>query len=52
MSRPVARLDWIAKAGFVARGLVYVLFGTIALTARNRTEDGQRVPRCPRCFRH
>jgi hypothetical protein len=43
MSRPVARLDWIAKAGFVARGLVYVLFGTIALTARNRTEDGQRA---------
>ena len=43
MTKPVARLDWIAKAGFVARGLVYVLFGTIALTARAKTEDGQRA---------
>ena len=43
MSRPVARLDWIAKAGFVARGLVYVLFGAIALSAQGKTEDGQRA---------
>ena len=43
MTRPVARLDWIAKAGFVARGLVYVLFGAIALTARGKAEDGQRA---------
>lgn len=39
----VARLDWIAKAGFVARGLVYTLFGTIALTAERKTEGGQRA---------
>lgn len=39
----VTRLDWIAKAGFAARGLVYVLFGWIALSARSRTDEGQRA---------
>ena len=43
MTKPVARLDWIAKAGFVARGLVYVLFGTIALTASGKAKNGQRA---------
>jgi hypothetical protein len=37
----VARLDWIAKAGFVARGLVYILFGVIALTVRSKADEGQ-----------
>ena len=39
----MTRLDWIAKAGFVARGLVYVLFGGIALSARGRTDEGQKA---------
>ena len=38
----VTRLDWIAKAGFIARGLVYILFGWIALSARSKTEAGQK----------
>jgi hypothetical protein len=38
----LTRLDWIAKAGFVARGLVYILFGWIALSARSKTEAGQK----------
>ncbi|HUQ13587.1 MAG TPA: DUF1206 domain-containing protein [Novosphingobium sp.] len=37
-----ARLDWIAKVGFVARGIVYILFGWIALSARSKAEEGQK----------
>ena len=37
----VARLDRIAKAGFVARGLVYILFGVTALTVRSKADEGQ-----------
>ncbi|MBW8785790.1 MAG: DUF1206 domain-containing protein [Novosphingobium sp.] len=37
----IGRLDWIAKAGFVARGSVYILFGCIALTLRDRADEGQ-----------
>ena len=37
----VARLDWIARAGFIARGLLYVLFGVIALTVRSKADEGQ-----------
>lgn len=36
-----ARLDWLAKAGFAARGVVYILFGWIALSARGDAEEGQ-----------
>ena len=39
----LTRLDWIAKAGFVARGLLYVLFGAIALTFRWRADEGQNA---------
>jgi len=39
----VTRLDWIAKAGFIARGLVYILFGWIALSTRHKAEEGQRA---------
>lgn len=39
----MTRLDWIAKAGFVARGVVYILFGWIALSARAETKDGQKA---------
>ena len=39
----VTRLDWIARAGFVARGLVYILFGFIALSTRRKAEDGQKA---------
>lgn len=37
----IARLDWIARAGFIARGLLYILFGTIAITARHRADEGE-----------
>jgi hypothetical protein len=37
----VTRLDWIAKAGYVARGLVYILFGWLALSARRNAEEGK-----------
>jgi hypothetical protein len=37
----VGRLDWIARAGFIARGLLYILFGIIALTVRSRADEGQ-----------
>ena len=37
----VTRLDWIAKAGYVARGLVYILFGWLALSARSKAEEGK-----------
>ena len=39
----VTRLDWIAKAGFAARGIVYILFGWIALSARGKTHEGQKA---------
>lgn len=39
----VARLDWLAKAGFAARGIVYILFGWIALSARGETKQGQKA---------
>lgn len=39
----VARLDWIAKAGFAARGTVYILFGWIALSAGAKTKEGQKA---------
>ena len=39
----VTRLDWLAKAGFAARGIVYILFGWIALSARGKTDEGQKA---------
>lgn len=39
----VTRLDWLAKAGFAARGIVYILFGWIALSARGKTAQGQKA---------
>lgn len=38
-----ARLDWLAKAGFAARGIVYILFGWIALSARGNAEAGEKA---------
>jgi hypothetical protein len=37
----LARLDWIARAGFIARGVLYILFGIIALTVRAKADEGQ-----------
>lgn len=37
----VTRLDWIAKAGYAARGAVYILFGWLALSARRGAEEGK-----------
>lgn len=37
----IGRLDWVAKCGFVARGLLYILFGAIALTTRSKADEGQ-----------
>ena len=37
----VTRLDWIAKAGYAARGIVYILFGWLALSARRNAEEGK-----------
>lgn len=37
----VTRLDWIAKAGYAARGFVYILFGWLALSARSHAEEGK-----------
>lgn len=37
----VTRLDWIAKAGYAARGVVYILFGWLALSARSNAEEGK-----------
>jgi len=36
-----ARLDLLAKAGFAARGIVYILFGWLALSARSNAEEGR-----------
>lgn len=35
-----ARLDWLAKAGFAARGIVYIMFGWLALSARSNAKEG------------
>ena len=37
----VTRLDWLAKAGYAARGIVYILFGWLALSARSNAEEGK-----------
>jgi hypothetical protein len=37
----VARLDWLAKLGFLARAVVYTLLGTIALNTRAKADKGQ-----------
>jgi hypothetical protein len=37
----IGRLDWIAKCGFIARGLLYILFGLIALSAHSKADEGQ-----------
>lgn len=37
----VTRLDWIAKVGYAARGIVYILFGWLALSARRSAEEGK-----------
>jgi hypothetical protein len=39
----VTRLDWIAKAGYAARGIVYILFGWLALSARSNAEKGKQA---------
>lgn len=36
-----ARLDRLAKAGYAARGIVYILFGWLALSARSKAEEGK-----------
>lgn len=37
----VARLDWIARLGFFARAIVYILLGYIALNTASRADEGQ-----------
>ena len=39
--RDMARLDWIAKLGFLARAVVYVMLGYIALSTRAKADEGQ-----------
>ena len=39
----VARLDWLAKVGFAARGFVYILLGWIALRFRSKADEGQNA---------
>jgi hypothetical protein len=39
----VARLDWLAKLGFLARAVVYVLLGYIALNTRGKADEGQNA---------
>lgn len=39
----VARLDWIAKLGFFARAIVYMLLGYIALNTRSKADEGQNA---------
>lgn len=41
--RNAVRLDRIAKAGFLARALVYIMLGWIALQARRRADEGQNA---------
>lgn len=40
---PVARLDWLAKLGFAARGFVYIMLGWIALRFRGKADEGQNA---------
>ncbi len=40
---PVTRLDWLAKVGFTARGLVYLLLGWVALRFRSKADEGQNA---------
>ena len=37
----LTRLDWIAKTGYAARGVVYILFGWLALSARSEANKGK-----------
>jgi hypothetical protein len=39
----VTRLDWIARLGFFARAVVYMLLGYIALTTASKADEGQRA---------
>lgn len=39
----VARLDWIARLGFFARAVVYILLGWIALNTRSKADEGQNA---------
>ena len=41
--RDATRLDRVAKAGFLARAIVYILLGWIALQARHRADEGQNA---------
>lgn len=41
--RKLTRLDRIARAGFLARAIVYVLLGWIVLQARQRADEGQNA---------
>lgn len=41
--RNAVRLDRIAKVGFLARALVYIVLGWIALQARRRADEGQNA---------
>jgi len=40
LSNPVARVENIARAGFLARGIVYILLGYFAFTTRGIAEEG------------
>lgn len=39
----VARLDWLAKLGFLARAVVYTLLGYIALNTAGKASEGQNA---------
>jgi hypothetical protein len=39
----VTRLDWLAKLGFFARAIVYILLGYIALNTRSKADEGQNA---------
>jgi Domain of Unknown Function (DUF1206) len=39
----VTRLDWIAKLGFLARAIVYILLGYIALNISSKAGEGQNA---------
>ena len=41
--RKLTRLDRIARAGFLARAIVYILLGWIALQTRQRANEGQNA---------
>ena len=40
MANRVARAENIARVGFLARGIVYMLLGYFAITARGTASDG------------